>query len=159
MKANRKSIGVAATFVGVFVLGFVSHDVIQTGGSALLPPARADDGTNCSLRTLNGAYGIKFEGSSTTAGQYASVSRVVFDGRGQFTINEIGRFNGEPVDRTFIGPYVVNADCTGYLDYSSTLSNPPHQAHGNFVIVDEAKGLFFTDNETGWVANGQARKI
>jgi hypothetical protein len=53
----------------------------------------------------------------------------------------------------------VNSDCTGYLDYSSTLSNPPHQAHSNFVIVDEAKGLFFTDNEAGWVANGQARKI
>ena len=70
------------------------------------------------------------EGSSVTKGQYASVSRVTFDGRGQFTINEIGRFNGDPVDRTFTGPYVVNSDCTGYLDYSSTLSNPPHQAHG-----------------------------
>jgi hypothetical protein len=159
MKANRKSIGVAATLIGVFVLGFVSHDVIQTGGSALLTPARAADGTNCSVRTLNGAYGVKFEGSAVDKGQYASVSRMTFDGRGTFTISEIGRFNGEPVDRTFTGPYVVNADCTGYLDYSSTLSNPPHQAHGNFVIVDEAKGLFFTDNETGWVANGQARKI
>jgi hypothetical protein len=160
MKANRKSIGVAASLVGVFVLGFVSRDVIHTGGLALLPPAlAASDGTNCSFRTLNGAYGIKFEGSSVTKGQYASVSRVTFDGRGQFTINEIGRFNGDPVDRTFTGPYVVNVDCTGYLDYSSTLSNPPHQAHGNFVIVDEARGLFFTDNEAGWVANGQARKI
>jgi hypothetical protein len=159
MKANRKSIGVAATLVGVFVLGFVSREVTHTGGSALLPQARAADGTNCSLRTLNGAYGIKFEGSSVTKGQYASVSRVTFDGRGQFTIAGIGRFNGDPVDRTFTGPYIVNSDCTGYLDYSSTLSNPPHQAHGNFVIVDEAKGLFFTDNEEGWVANGQARRI
>jgi hypothetical protein len=159
MKANPKSIGIAATLAGVFVLGFVSRDAIHNGGLALSPPALAADGTNCSLRTLNGAYGIKFEGSSVTKGQYASVSRVTFDGRGQFTINEIGRFNGDPVDRTFTGPYVVNSDCTGYLDYSSTLSNPPHQAHSNFVIVDEAKGLFFTDNEAGWVANGQARKI
>ena len=39
------------------------------------------------------------------------------------------------------------------------MSNPPHEAHGNFVIVDEAKGLFFTDNEEGWVANGQARRV
>ena len=159
MKANRKSIGIAALLVGVFALGFVSHDVIQTGGLGLLPTAKAAAGTNCSLRTLSGAYGIKFEGSSVTAGQYASVSRVTFDGQGQFTIDEIGRFNGDPVDRTFTGPYLVNSDCTGYLDYSSTLSNPPHQAHGNFVIVDAAKGLFFTDNESGWVANGQARKI
>jgi hypothetical protein len=112
MKANRKSIGVAATLIGVFVLGFVSHDVIQTGGSALLTPARAADGTNCSVRTLNGAYGVKFEGSAVDKGQYASVSRMTFDGRGTFTISEIGRFNGEPVDRTFTGPYVVNADCS-----------------------------------------------
>jgi hypothetical protein len=159
MKANRISIGVAATLAGAFLFGFMSHDAILTGGSALLPQAHADAGTNCSLRTLNSAYGIKFEGSAGTKGQYASVSRVTFDGRGQFTINEIGRFNGDPVNRTFTGPYVVNSDCTGYLDYSSTLSNPPHVAHGNFVIVDEAKGLFFTDNEEGWVANGQARKI
>ena len=99
MTANRKSIGIAATLVGMFVLGFVSREVIHTGDLALLPPARAADGTNCSLRTLNGAYGIKFEGSSVTKGQYASVSRVTFDGRGTFTISEIGRFNGKANDR------------------------------------------------------------
>jgi hypothetical protein len=160
MKANRKSLGVAATLVGMFALGFVSHEAVQDGGLGLLSQARAaNDGTNCTVRTLNGAFGVKFEGSAVDKGQYASVSRMTFDGRGVFTVSEIGRFNGDPVDRTFTGPYVVNSDCTGYLDYSSTLSNPPHQAHGDFVIADEAKGLFFTDNETGWVANGQARKM
>ena len=82
MQANRKSIGVAATLAGVFLFGFMSHDAILTGGSALLPQAHADAGTNCSVRTLNSAYGIKFEGSAGTKGQYASVSRVTFDGGG-----------------------------------------------------------------------------
>lgn len=160
MKVSRKSLGIAAALIGTFALGFVSHDAVRDGGWGLLSQARAaNDSANCTVRTLNGAYGVKFEGSAVDKGQYASVSRMTFDGRGRFTVSEIGRFNGDPVDRTFTGPYVVNSDRTGYLNYSSTLSDPPHEAHGDFVIVDEAKGLFFTDNETGWVANGQARKM
>jgi len=75
------------------------------------------------------------------------VSLITFDGRTSFTTSETGRFEGELVSRTFTGPYTVNADCTGFLDFSSNLSNPPHVAHGNFVIVDEGKGFFVLDNE------------
>ena len=113
----------------------------------------------CSTKTLKGSYGIRFEGSKLGAGLYVSVSRVTFDGQGQFTVSEIGRSNGSLVERTFTGPYVVNGDCTGYLDYSSTLTNPPHQAHGNFVIVDQGQEFFVIDNEDGWEASGVGKRI
>jgi hypothetical protein len=106
-----------------------------------------------------GAYGIKFEGRSLLGGPFVSISRITFDGAGQFTTNEIGRFNGEPINRTFTGPYTVNDDCTGFLDFSSDLSNPPHEAHGDFVIVDGGKEFFVVDNEEGWAANGVGKKL
>lgn len=87
------------------------------------------------------------------------MSLITFDGEGHFTTNEVGRFNGNPIERTFTGPYTVNEDCTGFLDFSSTLTNPPHEAHGNFVIVNEAREFFIIDNEDGWAANGVGKKL
>ena len=145
-----------AALTSVFAFSAAAHDVpADIRINAFVKPA--GDRLELLIRV---PFAALVEAEFPLRGQgFIDVSRVTFDGRGQFTINEIGRFNGDPVNRTFTGPYVVNSDCTGYLDYSSTLSNPPHEAHGNFVIVDEAKGLFFTDNEAGWVANGQARRI
>ncbi len=116
----------------------------------------------CSVRTLSGAYGIKFEGQkleAPNAGLFASVSRVTFNGRGQFTSSEIGRLNGLLIQRTFTGPYVVNEDCTGFLDFSSSISNPPHMAHGELVIVNNGQEFFVLDNEDGWVASGVGKKM
>ena len=63
------------------------------------------------------------------------------------------------VQRTFSGPYTVNDDCTGFLDFSSGLSNPPHQAHGEFVIVNNGQEFFVVDNEEGWAASGVGKKL
>ena len=150
---------------------FVSIMIASTAGWRVLAPtivAAAPDSPNqgngpgsqtCSAQTLHGSYGIRFEGSKLGSGLYVSVSRVTFDGQGQFTVNEIGRSNGSLVERTFTGPYVVNSDCTGYLDYSSTLTNPPHQAHGNFVIVGQGQEFYVIDNEDGWEASGVGKRI
>jgi len=87
------------------------------------------------------------------------VSRITFDGEGTFTTNEIGRLNGAPIVRTFTGPYTVREDCTGFLDFSSNLSNPPHEAHGDFVIVDEGREFFIVDSENEWVAGGVGKRL
>lgn len=84
---------------------------------------------------------------------------MTFDGVGTFTTNEIGRFNGNLIDRTFTGPYTVNDDCTGFLDFSSEITNPPHVAQGNFVIVDKGREFFVVDNEEGWAASGVGKKL
>jgi hypothetical protein len=130
------------------------------GQSALMPNVQAQEpARKCSLKTLKGAFGIKFEGEKIGFGKLVSVSRIVFDGNGTFTTNETGRFNLDPITRTFTGPYVVNEDCTGFLDFTSFITTPPHEAHGDFVIVNNGQEFFIVDNEQGWVANGIGKRI
>jgi len=162
------------TRLKIYLMGaavFAAIAATTVAGRRVLSPikvAAAPDSQNhssgpgsqtCLAQTLYGSYGIRFEGSKLGAGLYVSVSRITFDGRGQFTVSEIGRSNGSLVERTFTGPYVVNSDCTGYLDYSSTLTNPPHEAHGNFVIVDQGQEFYVIDNEDGWEASGVGKRI
>ena len=158
MTFARKSATAAMLLAGAVVLGFFVRETVTH-------EALADQGGKCSAQTLKGSYGIKFEGikfadaNFPTDRHFVSVSLITFDGRSTFTTSETGRFQGDLVSRTFTGPYVVNADCTGFLDFSSNLSNPPHVAHGDFVIVDEGKGFFVLDNEEGWAAGGVGRRL
>ena len=157
----RTKVIAACSLAVIFAAGFVSRGLVDP--SALASNARANvqgiGSRKCSLKTLKGAYGIKFEGQKIGTGPFVSISRIVFDGEGTFTTTEIGRFNGNPVERTFTGPYTVNDDCTGFLDFSSNLTSPPHEAHGNFVIVEEGREFFVVDNEEGWAAGGVGKKI
>lgn len=147
-------VGCLLVVTGYALRGFGS------GHADLIPNVNAQEpARRCSLKTLKGAYGIKFEGEKIGTGKFVSVSRVTFDGNGSFTTNETGRFNGELVQRVFTGPYVVNDDCTGFLDFSSSLSVPPHEAHGNFVIVNNGQEFFVVDNEEGWAASGVGKRI
>lgn len=161
MKISKKSMLGIFSLLAMFVAGFLWRDVVPANLD-IVPVAQAQSGSGsrrCSTRTLNGAYGIKFEGQKIGVGPFVSVSRITFDGAGQFTTNEIGRFNGNLVQRSFTGPYTVNEDCTGILDFSSTISNPPHEASGNFVIVNQGQEFFVLDNEDGWAASGVGKKL
>ena len=156
---NRlKWLGIAGVGLLLLVAGFTLRGVI--GRATVVPITLAQEQGNrrCSLKTLKGTYGIKFEGQKIGTGPFVSVSRITFDGNGVFSTNETGRFNGQLVQRTFTGPYVVNEDCTGFLDFSSNLSNPPHEAHGDFVIVNNGQEFFVVDNEEGWAASGVGKK-
>ena len=158
MKFDRKSATAATLLAGAIVLGLFVDQTVSSN-------ALAEQAGKCSAQTLKGSYGLKFEGikfadeNFASDRRFVSVSLITFDGRSTFTTSETGRFEGALVSRTFTGPYFVNADCTGFLDFSSNLSNPPHVAHGDFVIVDEGKGYFVLDNEDGWAAGGVARKL
>jgi hypothetical protein len=145
----------------VFLLGALAQGRGSTGD-----PTEQEEGgvakarvRSCFAGTLKGVFGIKFEGQSLTGGPFVSVSRIVFDGRGHFTTSEIGRFNGNLVQRTFTGPYTVREDCTGFLDFSSDLSDPPHEARGELVIVDGGDEFFVLDNEDGWAASGVGKRL
>ena len=164
MKISRKVIATTFCLIGVFASGFLGRGLVMPGAVNLVPGAQAQEDNKpgsrkCSMRTLKGVYGIKFEGQKLIGGPLVSISRITFDGEGHFTTNEIGRFNGNPVQRTFTGPYTVSEDCTGFLDFTSNLSVPPHEAHGDFVIVDEGQEFFVVDNEDGWAASGVGKKL
>jgi len=157
MTIRRIMVGALAAFV-LFTAAFVWR--MRNGETDLLASVQAQEpARKCSLKTLKGAFGIKFEGEKIGFGKLVSVSRIVFDGNGAFTTSETGRFNGNPISRTFTGPYVVNDDCTGFLDFTSNLTTPPHEAHGDFVIVNNGQEFFVVDNEDGWAANGIGKRI
>ena len=153
---------ILATFsiVAVFAAGFLSRDLVNLSAlaSASKDNAQTAASRKCALKTVKGAYGIKFDGQKIGTGPLASVSRIVFDGEGTFTTTETGTFNGNPLQRTFTGPYTVNDDCTGFLDFSSNLTGP-HPVHGDFVIVDEGREFFLVDSSNGWSASGIGKKI
>ena len=165
MTTGLKGYFIGAVVLAVLVLAttFAERRVVVPMVAAAAPDSQnqgnGPGSQGCSPRTLQGSYGIRFEGTKLGVGPFVSISRITFDGRGQFTTNEIGRFNGSLVQRSFTGPYVVNDDCTGYLDFSSNLTNPPHQAHGDFVIVDQGQEFFVLDNEDGWTASGVGKRI
>ena len=168
MRISSRVIVSACCLLAMFASGFVLRGFVASGTLNFLPraQAQADKGPGsrkCSNRTLKGAYGIKFEGqklgTGPIAGPIASIARITLDGEGNFTTNEIGSLNGHLIQRTFSGPYTVNEDCTGFLDFSSNLTDPPHHAHGDFIIVDEGKEFFFVDSEEDWVANGIAKRL
>src|SRR5436853_5989601 len=90
--------------VGAFAMGVLMRNVLPTSTNAITTVRAQEDRNSgsrrCSARTLKASYGIKFEGQKLNTGPFVSVSRITFDGVGQFTTNEIGRFNGNPVLRT-----------------------------------------------------------
>jgi hypothetical protein len=143
----------------LFTAGYTFRS-FKIGQQDLLPSVQAQEpGRKCSLKTLKGAFGIKFEGQRIGLGPLASVSRITFDGNGTFTTSEMGTFNGALVQRTFTGPYVVNDDCTGFLDFTSHLTGPPRSVHGDFVIVNNGQEFFIVDSEENWSANGVGKRI
>jgi hypothetical protein len=161
MTIKTKAVVGALFIFTVFAAVLFIRDLSTPNSLDIVSSTQAQDAGSrrCSARTLKGAYGIKFEGQKIGFGPFVSVSRITFDGEGHFTTNEIGRFNGDLVQRTFTGPYTVNDDCTGFLDFSSSLSNPPHEAHGDFVIVNNGQEFFVIDNEEGWAASGVGKKL
>ena len=165
MNTRFKNYLILAAVLALIALAasFAGRRIVAPVVAAAAPNSQDQGGgpgsQTCSERTLQGAYGIRFEGTKLGVGLFVSVSRITFDGHGRFTTNEIARFNGSLVQRTFTGPYVVNDDCTGYLDFSSNLTNPPHEALGNFVIVDNGQEFFVLDNEDGWAASGVGKRI
>jgi len=143
----------------LFAAGYTFRS-FRIGQQDLLPSVQAQEpGRKCSLKTLKGAFGIKFEGQRIGLGPLATVARITFDGNGVFTTSETGTFNGELIQRTFTGPYVVNDDCTGFLDFTSTITGPPRTVHGDFVIVANGQEFFLVDSEEHWSANGVGKRI
>src|SRR5262245_3611636 len=86
---------------GVFFVGYLARDISGLWPNAQAQSGNANNSQRCSLRTLNGAYGVKFEGEKIGLGPLVSVSRFTFDGNGTFTTQEKARLNGVLIERTF----------------------------------------------------------
>ena len=94
MTTLRKSILGVLCVIGVFAAGFFGRGLIGLAEVDLLTTVEAQGSYNrgsqtCSARSLQGSYGIKFEGQKIGTGPFVSVSRITFDGVGSFTTSEV----------------------------------------------------------------------
>jgi len=92
----------------VFVLAFVSLLVL-----GLVSRVQAKE---CSNASLQGTYGLSWEGTVVDVGPLAVVGVFTADGNGTGSEVKILSFNGVTTPgATFTVTYTVNADCTGSL--------------------------------------------
>ena len=143
-------------FVSMLVLGVVSK-----------MQAQDTQGQQCSLSTLQGAYGFSFSGfqqlvqttppvfATTASFPSVSVGTVTFNGAGLFSAVATSSNNGTiSPTMTASGAYTVNPDCTG----STTLMSGGFTSTANIVIVHAGSEILFIITNTGAVQSGIAIK-
>src|SRR5207248_731333 len=102
----------------------------------------------CSVATLNGGYGVRFEGTSRALGRFASVSVFRFDGTGGFSADETFNSDMQQGMRSIAGSYSVDDTCTATLMYASELGRP-HEVQGACVVVDGGRSFSCVDTADG----------
>jgi len=133
---------------------FVPVAQAQVPDNPLLVP-RAQ---NCNNGTLQGYYGILFQGAATGFGDFVAVAQAIFDGAGKIqgkgTINVAGRV----VEDAVTGTYQVNPDCT--VTGSITYTNWGLTITGTGVIVNGGKEISFISTSPSQVMlSGTVKKM
>jgi len=114
-------------------------------------------GQQCSVHSLRGHHGFHYDGAILGVGPVASNGPIFFDGHGNLSASYSTAVNGITFRGSFTGTYTVAANGSG----SVTLTLPllGLQAHGDFVIVDDGKGTFFSCTDAGFSVTGGTRKM
>lgn len=126
------------------------------------PDAAGEDanaGRQCSNPSLRGAYGLKFEGASDPLGRFASVSVLLFDGKGNFSATE--SYNSQatgPQTRSVVGTYAVQSNCTFSLSEDNSILGQ-HADSATCVLVDTGKQFYCVDLALGWQLLGTGTRI
>ena len=97
-----------------------------------------------------------YSGTILGLGPIAASGPIHFDGRGNLSASYSTNVNGIQFRGTFVGTYTVEADGSG----SVTLQLPRLgiQSHGDFVLVDDGRGTFFSCTDTGFSITGETRR-
>ncbi len=133
---------------------FVPVAQAQVSENPLLVP-RAQ---NCNNGTLQGYYGVLFQGTATGFGDFVAVAHAVFDGAGKLqgkgTINVAGR----ALEDAVTGTYQVSSDCT--VTGSITYTNWGLTITGTGVIVNGGKEISFISTSPSQVLlSGTVKKM
>jgi len=115
----------------------------------------------CSLMTLKGAYGFKFEGTillPPPEKRLNAVALVTFDGAGTFAGSEVGRRDGVPLPTTFSGTYTVSSNCAGTLDLSQVFG-ATGSVQAAFTIVERGRELFLVVDSPATQIGGVAERV
>jgi len=172
-----------ATKIGamLFVLGFFGvGTLLRNHLSGIAPVVRAasiqsaanvatqqDEDRNaheCSLKTVNGSYGISTTGwivSAGPIGPVADVGVITFDGNGGVSQTTTVSLNGMivPTRTSLSGSYEVNSeDCTGSINLTLPGPTGPITSTSHMVIVNHGKELRTIVTGTGRVLAGTAER-
>lgn len=99
--------------LGVAALGLVSF----------LTPSQMSAASFCGPAVLAGTYAAQSTGTAMMgpvgAGPFVSAGRWIFDGAGNVTVNDTINYNGNVLDRSYTGTYVVDsATCRATVTFS-----------------------------------------
>jgi hypothetical protein len=141
-----------------FSFGLLTAALIGIGFKAR-PSAQAQEvprrGRPCALGILQGTYTLKFEGqimSGATAGPYAAVGLLAFDGQGGLTLATTQSYNGVLVGpQTILGRYSLGDDCAGGLILNTG-------ARFDIVADNGGRQIDLLQTNPGNVITGLARK-
>ena len=130
------------TLANTFAIAAVAALALQ-----IAPTAKAAD-KGCSNASLNGTYAYTGTGFITSppefAGPFVEVGTQVFDGKGATTAAAMSSQNGNILQMTITGTYIVNPDCTGTL----TLQVAPIGITVHVFFVMDGGGSEFQAIET-----------
>lgn len=142
----------ALAAIGLWTAGFPTPTASSPAAS-IAPQG----GPQYSLRSLQGDHGFTYDGTILGVGPVAASGPIRFDGRGNLSASYATNVNGVQFRGTFVGTYTVNADGSGSV--ALQLPRLGLQAHGDFVLLDEGKGTFFSCTDAGFSITGQTRRM
>jgi hypothetical protein len=110
----------------------------------VVPSAHAGDHRPCSNASLQGSFGFTSIGTLLAvppplAGPFGEIGRQTFDGRGSLDGTATLSANGNVLNVTFVGTYMVHPDCTGSM--SLFVSPLAATVTLDFVIDDDGAEL------------------
>lgn len=118
---------------------------------SVVPDAEVSAHHQCTLASLDGAYGFTSTGALVNVGPVANVGIFAFDGEGTFSQDFTNSRNGVITHLSFTGTYTVNPNCTG----SWAVPGGPQV---DFVIVAGGSEVLFIRTNSGATVTGILRK-
>jgi hypothetical protein len=126
----------------------------QVSDNPLLIPR----GQNCNNGTLQGYYGVLFQGTAPGFGDFVAVAHVIYDGAGKLQGKGTVNVAGHVVEDSVTGTYQVAPDCT--LTGSITYPNWGLTVSGTGVIVNGGKEISYISTSPSQVLlSGTVKKM
>jgi hypothetical protein len=126
---------------------------------AIVPTANADD-KGCSYASIKGTYAFEGTGSVIEPPSVFLLDVVfaqTFDGNGGLMATGLQSHNGNILEITQTGTYIVNPDCTG--TYTAEVSPIGITVHFFFIVADTGDQLDVISTDAGTVLAGVARRL
>jgi hypothetical protein len=110
--------------------------------------AAAEERSHCSNASLQGSFGLRATGNTTTGGALIVLGRFTFDGHGNLTAKLWTRTPAATTSLdTYTGTYTVDEDCI-VTDVWRADSNGSETTHVS-VLVHEGKGYYVLNTTSG----------